>query len=104
MRRRVLRSSRRVGRTFSTAMLVRSLLRARDGRMGTIPLDVLGPDPLQLRIGEVGEDVPGDREALVDRAVLVGPLVDELLLEPVGGPEVEAVDGAQRLFAHDRGE
>src|SRR5208282_3355615 len=68
MRRRVLRSSRRVGRTFSTAMLIRSLLRARDGRMGTIPLDVLGPDPLQLRIGEVGEDVPGDREALVDRA------------------------------------
>jgi len=96
------RSCDRVGLYWDRTTLRRHLRRLAGPRVE--PLQGLSVDLREPRVVQVREELPRDLEGLLDRAVLLAPLPNELLLEPVRELEEPPVPLPERLLPHDRDE
>ena len=62
---------------------------------------VLAADPCQLVEVELGEDLPGDVQGLLDGTVLVDTLADDPILEDVGEVQELPVLGGEGVLSDD---
>src|SRR5436853_5997075 len=64
-------------------------------------LDRSWVDTLQLAFRQDTKQIPAKIKGRIDIAILVQPLIDELLLETVRKTQVELVSGRESLFTDD---